>query len=219
MLLFIGKVITLFFIYVGAIRLLGKTALAQLTPHDFGAIFFLAYLLYGSIEVDGMLQGLVGVITVITLYFFVAKLSLWNRFSRFITGEPVFLIRNGKIIIDNLKRTSFSLVELMSAIRVAGYREINDVGYALLEPNGDISVLPKKEHIEQERLHSHSEGIGLPIAVIIDGAIQPKYLKSIHKDEEWLKGQLEEEGYQDLSKIFLATVSDYDFVLKVYLDE
>lgn len=216
MLLFIGKIALLFFIFVGATRLLGKTALAQLTPHDFGAIFFLVYLLFGSIDVDGLGQGLVGVATVAVLYFTVSKLTLFNRINKYIIGEPIFLIRNGKIMMDNLRRSSFTLAELLSTVRVAGYYDIDDVGYALLEPNGDISVLPKQNDLTSSRSHS-SKGRGLPVAVIIDGQVQIQSLNSISKDKQWLDEKLAEQDCDDPSKVVLATVTESDYVLKVFL--
>ena len=51
--IFLVKVIFIYIVFIVAVNILGKSALAQLTPHDFGAILFLSYLAFGSIKVNG----------------------------------------------------------------------------------------------------------------------------------------------------------------------
>ena len=221
MFLFISKVIISFIIYQFFIRILGKTALAQLTGNDIGAIFFLAYLLFGSIEIKGTLQSVVGCIIVTCLYFLISKISLNNKLNKFLIGEPVFLIKNGKIMAQNLRRSRYTLMELLSSIRVAGYFDINDVDYALIEPNGDISVLAKKDkvYVTPSHLDINTSDMGLPLAVIIDGEIQDNNLKELNKDKGWLKRELQLKGYSQLNKIFLATVTINDHLLKVHTND
>lgn len=218
MLLFAGKIILLFSTYIFGIRVLGKTALAQLTPHDFGAIFFLAYLLFGSIEVDGILQGAVGVLIVITLHLLVSKLALLNKLNKYLIGEPTFLIKKGEIMTKNLEKSHYTMAELLSSIRTAGYFDITEVDYAVLEPNGAISVLPKKEMVTvtPHHLNLEVEDKGLPVAVIVEGKIQHSNLKSIKKDEQWLKSELAQKGYRQFKNILLATVSEKEKHIHVY---
>ncbi|WP_226037717.1 DUF421 domain-containing protein [Aquibacillus saliphilus] len=221
MLLFIGQVIILYIIYIAAIRVLGKTALAQLTPQDFGAIFFLAYLLFGSIKVQGTAQGIAGVVVIVIIYLTISKLSLWNKLNKLLMGDPTFLIKNGKIMSDNLRNSRYPLMELLSSIRSAGYFDINDVDYALLEPNGNISILPKRDKasITPSHLDLHIVDEGFPVAAIVEGKIQNNNLKSIRKDKHWLIRELQSQGYSDIKKIFLATVRDKDYLLTIYKKE
>ncbi|MDR6999629.1 YetF domain-containing protein [Neobacillus niacini] len=73
--------------------------------------------------------------------FFV--LSEFNYFlAQF--AHPSILIKHGKISKKELRKTRFSLVELLSAIRAAGYPNIQDLDYVILEPNGDLSILPTR---------------------------------------------------------------------------
>ncbi|RPF55864.1 DUF421 domain-containing protein [Aquisalibacillus elongatus] len=220
MLLFIGQIMLLFSIYIFSVRLLGKSAIAQLTAHDFGAIFFLAYLLFGSLEVDGVTQGLVGVLVVILLYLVISKLTLINKLNKYLAGESTYLIKNGKVMKRNLKRSRFTLSELLSSIRTAGYFDLSDVDFALLEPNGEISILPKRDKgfLTPSHLNISVEDRGLPIIVIMEGIIQHQHLDLIDQDDDWLKDQLQKLGYEDISNIFLATVKSKDLTLEVYLE-
>ncbi|MRH43840.1 DUF421 domain-containing protein [Aquibacillus halophilus] len=221
MLLFIGQVIIIYIVYIVAIRILGKTALAQLTPQDFGAIFFLAYLLFGSIKIQGISQGIVGVIVVVVIYLSISKLSLWNKLNKLLMGEPTFLIKNGEIMPANLRSSRYTLMELLSSIRTAGYLDIDEVDYALLEPNGNISILSQNNRVAntQSQLNLSTVDEGFPIAVIVEGKVQLKNLKSIMKDHQWLKEELLAQGHSDIKKIFLATVKDKNYLLKIYAEQ
>ncbi|WP_163538846.1 YetF domain-containing protein [Gracilibacillus sp. YIM 98692] len=221
MLLFIGKISLLFLIYVIAIRLLGKSALAQLTPHDFGAIFFLAYILFGSIEINSLIEGITGGIVIIVLYISIARLSLWNKLSKYIIGNPTFLIRDGKILKNHLQHSRFTVTELLSTIRTAGYSDIRDVNHVLLEPNGKISIIPKsnKAMVTPDHLNLPLEDKGISIAVIIEGKIQHNNLKSINKDEQWLKSKLHSMGRTKINNILLATVRDKDYFLDIHSEQ
>ncbi|QHS23037.1 DUF421 domain-containing protein [Virgibacillus sp. MSP4-1] len=205
MLIFIGKVVFLFLLYIGAIRFLGKTALAQLTPHDFGAIFFLAYILFGAIKIDGIIEGLIAGVMIVAVYLLIAKLTLWNKLNKLLVGEPTFIIQKGDILVENLKRSRYSLTELLSTIRTAGYFDISEIDYAILEPNGEISILSKQ--------NNHK---GLAVPVIIEGEIQYQHLHLVNIDEQWLKRELTLKGYDHFNDIFLATIRDKDLILSVY---
>ena len=84
--------------------MLGKSALAQLTPHDFGAIIFLSYLAFQAIPVSGALQAFLGMVVITCLHLILTKLSLFNKLNRFILGHPIILIKHGDIIFENLQK-------------------------------------------------------------------------------------------------------------------
>jgi uncharacterized membrane protein YcaP (DUF421 family) len=217
MLFYIGKVILLFILSIVAIRFMGKTALAQLTPHDLTAIIFLATMAVSPIASEKIDQAIVGIIVVTITHVLFAKLALFRLINRFLIGHPTILIKHGKIIKANLGRSRYSLVELLASIRASGYPDVKDVEYAILEPTGEISILPKKDVIPvtPRHLNIHVEYQGLPIAVVIEGKIQEKNLKLIEKNEQWLRKQLELKGYTKLNNIFYAAVRDTDHSLTV----
>lgn len=102
-------------------------------------------------------------------------------------------------------------------MRSGGYPDIRDVEYAILEPTGEISILPKPDVIAvtPRHLNLQVEYEGLPIAVVIEGKIQQHNLKLINKDERWLREQLQSLGVTDLSRVFYASVRDTDHSLTV----
>ncbi|MDZ5609961.1 DUF421 domain-containing protein [Bacillus pseudomycoides] len=212
MIAFLCNVTFFFLLFIIAIKLLGKSALAQLTPHDFGAIIFLSYLAFQAIPVDGIWQGIVGMIVITCLHLFITKLSLLNKLNRFILGQPTILIKHGNILFENLKQSRYPIAELLSNLRVAGYPSINEIEYAILEANGAISILPKRELVPltPKDIHMNVKYSGLPIALIVDAHIQYDNLKLIHKNEKWLRNELLKKGLEDIKNIAFASVQETD---------
>jgi Protein of unknown function (DUF421) len=70
--------------------------------------------------------------------------------------------------------------------------DLEGIEYAILEPNGEISILPKKDISPPKDLNMNVEFSGLPIAVVIEGKIQHKNLKLMNKSEQWLQKELKD---------------------------
>lgn len=221
MFVFVVKLIFIFIVFIFAVKFLGKSALAQLTPYDFGAIIFLAYLAFGAVKIDGMPEALIGMFVITFVHLIISKLSLFNWLNHFIIGNPTILIKHSKVIYKNLRKSRYSLAELLSNLRASGYPDIQDIEYAILEPNGEISILPKKEMVPvtPKDLQMKVEYSGLPIAVVVEGKVQKQNLKVINKNEEWLMKELKAKGYHQMKNIFYASVRDTDHSLTVNTKE
>lgn len=217
MISFIGELILLFTVVTFSIRFMGKTALAQLSPIDLAALVFLVTLAVIPIEVEGLGQGIIGVVVVVILYIIFSKLSLVHIMNQLFLGQPAILVKHGKISKRELKKSRFSLVELLSAIRNAGYPNIEDIEYVILEPNGELSVLPHHSAVSvtPKHLDIETEYNGIPISVVVEGKLQKKNLLKINKSEDWFLGEIKKEGY-DLKEIFYASINDNDHSL--YID-
>ncbi|MTI71462.1 MAG: DUF421 domain-containing protein [Firmicutes bacterium] len=211
----IAKLVFLFLFIIIILRILGKSVLAQLAPHDLMTIFFIAYLAFQPIKIEGTSQAIVGIIVIAIVHVVIGKLSFIQKLNKLIIGEPTILIQHGKIIKSNLKSSRYSLGELISSIRTSGYHDIKNIEYAILEPNGELSILPKADiiPIKPKHLNIKAEREGLPVAVVIEGKIQYKNLKFINKSEEWLLKKLKSHGYNNIDDIFYATVKDTDYTL------
>ncbi|WP_336866996.1 DUF421 domain-containing protein [Peribacillus frigoritolerans] len=214
---FIGKLILLFGLVILAMRCMGKTVLAQLTPPDLAAIVFLVTLSVSPIKANGFGQTIAGIITIVIMYLLFSKLSLFRWLNRMFIGQPSILIKHGKISKKDLRKTRFSLVELLSTIRAAGYPNIRDIDYVILEPNGELSILPNQSvvNLTPRHLNIETDYQGLPSAMVVEGKIQHKNLKLIQKDEKWLQDELTNKGFRQINNIFYAAVTDRDHSLIV----
>lgn len=210
MLLFIGQVIIIYIITIVAIRLLGKTAFAQLTAHDLTGIFFVVSLAAGPLFTGSVLRSILGIITVVLIHITFSRLTLVNRLNKPFIGQPTIVIKHGKLIKNNLKKSRFTLVELLSNLREKGYPDLTTIEFALIETNGNISILPQQNisPVTPKQLGIETKFQGMPVAVIVEGKIQHQNLKLIGKDRDWLKKELEATGYTNLDRVFYAAVRD-----------
>lgn len=127
-----------------AIRISGRKELTQLSVID------LVFILLISNAVQNAMVGpntslLGGLVAAGTLFFanFVLKELMYrfSKFSKFIQGDEIMLIYNGKINKKNLEKAKLSMDEIEEAVREHGVSEIKDVNLAVLEVDGNISVL------------------------------------------------------------------------------
>ncbi|MCT8138561.1 DUF421 domain-containing protein [Anaerobacillus sp. CMMVII] len=212
------KLATLFLLVFMVMRFLGKTLLSQWTAYDLVTIIFLSYSALGAVKIKSFFQALVSIFIIAGLYLLLSKVSLVPSFTKLIIGEPTILIKHGKIINKNLKKIRYSLAELLSTVRAFGYPDIQAIEYAILEPNGKISVIPMPNLVPLTPKHMNLEVEyqGLPITVIAQGRIQIENLKLIEKTEAWLRNELKNKGYEQIETIFYAYTKDNSDTVTVF---
>lgn len=218
MLLYIVKVTFLFSAAIAALRLMGKSTMAQVTPYDLMAIVVIAALATHPVLVEDWFQAILGMVLVTLLHILFAKLTLYRKTNQWILGEPTILVKHGKIIRDNLARCEISISELLSTIRSEGFPDLRYVQYAIMEPTGDISVLPKDDlyPVTPKDLNLSTPYRGLALSLVVDGVIQKENLKQIDKDVAWLKQTLKKQGFSDVSQILYAAKRENED--EIYVD-
>jgi len=127
-----------------AIRLFGKKELAQLSVIDLVFILLISNSVQNAMVgsdtslVGGMLAaGSLFVVNFILKYFLFRS----KRFTRLVQGNPVILVHHGLVIEDHLRKEEISINELEAAIREHGIESIDKVDLAVLESDGNISIL------------------------------------------------------------------------------
>ena len=147
MLEFALRVAGMYFLALIMIRLLGKRALGELGPFDFVVMTGVGDTVI-SVALDRSLpyyEGIVVLATLAVLEYFIGYLGMKNgRLSNLISGAPVVLIDNGRIIKKNLAREKFNVDDLMQELRKKGIRNIDDVEKGILESCGGFSVILKE---------------------------------------------------------------------------
>lgn len=142
------RVAGMYFLALIMIRLLGKRALGELGPFDFVVMTGVGDTVI-SVALDRSMpyyEGIIVLTTLAVLEYFTGYLGLKSgRLSNLISGVPVILIDNGKIIKKNLAREKFNVDDLMQELRKKGVRDIQDVEKGILEACGGFSVILKEE--------------------------------------------------------------------------
>ena len=129
------------------LRLLGKRELGQMTPFEFVGLVVIGDLIQqGVTQTDFSLTG--ATLAIATFSFWGVVLSwisyLSPRAERILDGEPRVLVRNGELLEKNLRRDRMTRMEVESEMRLAGIASMQEVAWALLEPNGKISFIQRK---------------------------------------------------------------------------
>ena len=208
--------IVLFFIA----KMVGKKQISQLNLFD-----YIVGITIGSIAADISLdleKDLLAGLLSLSLYGFIAYLISYITMKsikarRFFTGVPTVLVEKSKIIESGLKKTKIDINELLAEARIAGYFDLDEIDYAIMEINGNVSFLPKEKNkpVTKKDMKLKSPDSGLTANVIIDSKYMENNMKAINKSKRWLDHELKVQGYNNYDNILLATV-DNNYKVLVY---
>jgi uncharacterized membrane protein YcaP (DUF421 family) len=129
------------------LRVQGQRALAQMNPFDLVVLLTLSNTVQNAIigNDNSLLGGMIGATTLVLANLLTIRfLYRHPRLDRTLEGQPVVLVRNGRILQENLDRTLITRDELMAAIHRQGILDLADVREAILETSGTISVFPRE---------------------------------------------------------------------------
>lgn len=193
------KVLSLYLITIVMMRLMGKSTIIQMTPYDLVAIIIVGTIASEPLISTEYMPTLIALGILVGLHILFSYLTLNQIGNRFFLGEPTMLIKNGEILEDNLEKSHLSMSQLLSILRSKGFPKIADVDYAILEPIGEVSIIPKVANtpVTVEHLNISIQDEGLPIAVIVDGRIQQRNLQLLGQTKDWLLKQLRENNLHE----------------------
>ena len=209
------SLVTLFLIT----KLLGKKQVSQLSLFDYVigiSIGNFAAEVTINLEAE-WINGVVAVTILGVVAYLVSILTMKSIIARrFFMGAPTVVIQNGKIIKESLKKIKFDINDLLEECRNNGVFDLTQINYALMEANGELSILLKPEYlpITPNDMKLKPEKNSLVANIIIDKKIMPNNLKQMNKDEKWLLKELKIKGYK-LEDVLLATL-DINDKLTIY---
>ncbi|BDR58245.1 DUF421 domain-containing protein [Xylocopilactobacillus apicola] len=120
--------------------------------------------------------------------------------KKLVDGTPLTVIENGKISVSKLTQRGMTANTLMFKLRTSGIEDLTKVKKAILEQNGQLTVIQEGESM-------------LNAPLITDGQLNVDSLESLKKDEAWLENEVHEQGFQ-VSDVYLATYEEEN--LKIF---
>lgn len=186
-----------YFIIVIAYRIMGKREVGQLGIIDLIMSILIAELVAIGIEkIDQSIwMTLLPMIVLVLLEVLLGYLSVKSRkINKLFGGKPTIIISKGRIVYKNLINQRYSLDDLLLELRKNSISSIEDVEYALLETNGELSIFPYNTFKIKENI---------PLPFIIEGIIQEDILKQINKSKIWVNSLLDSNNL-DLNNVFYA---------------
>lgn len=178
-------------------RLLGRKQLSQLTFFN-----YITGITIGSIAADiggesetPFFNGLTSLVWWSFLTFLVGYLGLKSSKVRvIIDGEPIIVIKEGKIFEEELKKLRLNMDDLSMLLREQNVFSVQDVANATFEPNGKLSIMLKPENqpvTKKDQNVLTVKPMYIPMELVVDGKVVEKNLKESGISKEWLKNQLE----------------------------
>jgi len=129
------------------LRITGKRQVGQLAPFDLVLLLVLSNAVQNSMNGgdNSLVGGMVSATTLVVLNFVVAFATYrFKAVEVLVEGRPQVLIHNGRLYEQALTEARLTRHELDAALRRASCADIEDVRYAVLENNGEITVLPRE---------------------------------------------------------------------------
>ncbi|MDQ0880833.1 DUF421 domain-containing protein [Peribacillus sp. V2I11] len=220
---------SLFFLIVLFVitKVLGKKQLSQLSFFE-----YVTGITIGNVgaelatKVEGnIIHGVLSILVFAIAPFIAGSISLKSKtFRDLVEGKASVFIKDGKVMEDNLKKEKYTIDELLGLLRKKDVFDISEVEFALLEANGDFSVMLKKQNqpITAKDLNLPVAAVKEPQTIIMDGGILDEPLSTIGLNRNWLHTELDKLGVI-LENVFLAqansngelTVDLFDDKLKV----
>ena len=207
LMIIIRTVFFYFFIFL-VYRIMGKREVGQLGIIDLIVSILIAELAVISIENhnNNILKSIIPILTLLTIQLSLAVLSLKRPKLRVIMdGNPSVIIKEGKVNYKEMSKQKYNLDDLLSQIREKGHKSIEEIEYAILENNGNLSIFPYKDNKKKTPI---------PLPLIIDKTIQEDTLKYLNKDKKWVNNLLNKRKIK-LENIFYAFYKDNNiYVIK-----
>lgn len=217
----------LYSLVVIVMRLMGKRQIGQLQPYEFVITIMISDLAALPMQDTRfpLLLGIIPIITLLLMKTLLSQIQLKSQYARkFIDGEPTILIYKSKLNYNALKKQQINIDELMEEIRLAGYFDLSEIQYAILENNGQLSILPSsssssgaeqpnsndicgsrpaKRSSNSSNSSNNKEPI-LPKILVVDGKVNNNSLTTLNKDKEFIEKILKNHNIDSIDKVLLA---------------
>ena len=187
--------IILYIIVLVVMRLMGKREIGQLQPFELAISIMIADLASIPMSDSGIpiTNGIIPILGLLVMHLIISIINMKSIKGRgIICGKASILIYRGRIDEKVLKKERFTINELEERLRGNNIVNIGDVEYAILETNGQVTVIqkPDKRNTIPADFNIQPEYEGIPYDLVIDGKIMYDNLKQIGKNYEWLRKQV-----------------------------
>ncbi len=219
------RTVILYFILMVGLRLMGKRQIGELEPSELVLTLIISDLAAVPMQDFGipLVNGLFPIITLLCLSMLLSFFSLKSiRVRGLVCGHPTVIVREGKVLQQNMARNRFTVDELFEQLRCQGYSDLSAVKYAILETSGQVSILAytKDSPVTPQTLnYDVQDDVTLPVLLINDGHVLSRNLEGSGYDQNWLDKQLKSRRLTSPRQVFLMTVDEAGAVVCVAKEE
>ena len=208
------RTVILYLLLMVGLRLLGKRQIGELEPSELVLTLIISDLAAVPMQDFGipLVNGVFPILILLCLSMILSFVNLKSvRFRSILCGKPAIIIREGRLVQQNMNKTRLTIDELYEQLRSQGITDLKCVKYAILETNGKISVLPytRESPVTPKILGAQvQDETLLPILLINDGRVMSDNLRASGRDLRWLEQQLRARKLSSPRQVFLLTVDE-----------
>jgi len=212
MLIIFLRAFILYFLVVVVMRMMGKRQIAQMQPFELVITILIAELAATPMENSSipLISGVIPILTLLSIQVLVSFVSIKSEtFREIVCGKPSILISKGRIVQSEVRRLRINMNDLLEQLRSKDYPNLSEVEYAILETNGQLSIIPRadKRQVNVSDLSIKVDKEELPVTFIVDGKLSLKNLNKAGKTEEWIKSELQKQNITKIEDAFFAFLS------------
>ncbi|MDM5248641.1 MULTISPECIES: DUF421 domain-containing protein [unclassified Lysinibacillus] len=201
-----------FFVLLTLTRFLGKKQLSHLTFFNYVTGITIGSIAANMVVLDtgNYTKELTSLIVWCLLNTIIGYISLKSGKIRVILdGQPTIVIKKGKIDKEALAKTKINIDDLTMMIRQYQVFSITEIDYAILEPNGILSILKKPEYQGTQKIDLKilpQSPAFIPTEIIADGKLLKRNLLEIGKSKDWLNNELKKANIKSIDEVFYAEI-------------
>lgn len=214
MITIIIRTLILYCFVILGIRLMGKRQIGDMQPNELVVTLLISEIAAIPLQDTNqpVIDGIVAIFILIILEIVMSVLALKSmKIRKFMNGNSVVIIKNGEIDQHAMKKVRLTILDLIELLRGQDVFDISDVAFAVLEVNGDLSVLLKtdKQNLTAEDMNIKKNEEGLQLPVISDGKIIKESLTALEITEEKVMKKIKSKKLE-INDVFLMTLDRYD---------
>ncbi len=215
----IVRTFILYFFVILAVRLMGKRQIGDLQPSELVITLLISEIAAIPLQDTSqpILNGITSIFVLVILEILVSIIALKSqRIRQLLSGKSVVVIKNGIIDQSAMKSVRMTVLDLIELLRTKDVFDISTVAFAVLEVNGELSVLLKSGEqtvsVNDLKIKKPTEFLSLP--VISDGVVMTDSLKSLNITRKDLKNHLKGIAIKDVFLMMLDRKGNKNIIRK-----
>ncbi len=210
MLVTLIRTFILYIFMIIIMRVMGKRQIGELQPTELVITLLLSEIIAIPMQDNDipLVSTFIPALVLVGFEIITSLISLKSvRFRSLIQGHSIIIIDDGKLNYEKIKELRFSIDDILEALRQKDVFDISQVQYAIVETNGNISVMlkPENEPVTMKDLHLACDDNGLPCIVILDGEVIKADFRTCHMTDKKLEKILKNDKI-DIKNTLLMTV-------------
>ena len=203
-----GRIISIMLLTLFAtLFIMGKRPIGELPVFDFITIIVMGAIVGADIA-DPEIKHLPTAFAIVVLALFQRLISYMmvqnKKIRQIITFEPTVIVQEGKILFKSLQKIHYTVDEVLMLLREKDIFDISKVAFAIVEANGNLSVLKKADEESPTKKDMQIPVVegGLPLTIVLDGSFIQENIRQLRTTEDQVWQKLKAQGYTSVKDIF-----------------